>query len=446
MDADVMVNTLWVVVAALLVFFMNAGFALLEAGLCRQKNTTNILGKNFIVFALASLGFWAVGYALMFGPAEGWLGSVLGTSGFFVNGSEPSPVAIPTLAFFFFQLTFAATAASIVSGAVAERVRYNAFLIFAALLAGVIYPIGGHWVWGGGFLAELGFFDFAGSTVVHSLGGWAALAGAITLGPRHGKYTKDGRVRAMPGHSIPLATLGTFILWLGWFGFNPGSQLALDGGTLHIVLTTNLSACAAILSATLISEWRFGYPDLAMSLNGGLAGLVAITAGCAVVTPVAAIFIGASAGALVIFAVQFFEKRRVDDPVGAVSVHLVSGVFGTVCVGLFASPELRLSGGVQGSYGLLYGGGFDLLLRQLAGILVFAVYGLGSSFGLWWLLKKFVGLRVGLEQEINGLDLSEMGMEAYPGLFGGSAGTFREPPEPAPSAAAASTKTELVSR
>lgn len=442
MDPEMTVNTLWVVVAAFLVFFMNAGFALLEAGLCRQKNTTNILGKNFIVFALASVGFWAVGYGLMFGPAEGWLGAVVGHSGFFVDGTESSPSAVPMLAFFFFQLTFAATCASIVSGAVAERVRYNAFIIFAAILAAIIYPIGGHWVWGGGFLASFGFFDFAGSTVVHSLGGWAALAGAFVLGPRHGKYSKDGRVRAMPGHSIPLATLGTFILWLGWFGFNPGSQLAFDGGTLHIVLTTNLSACAAILSATLLSQWRFGYPDLAMSLNGGLAGLVAITAGCAVVTPGAAITIGALAGGLVILAVQFFDRVRIDDPVGAVSVHLVSGVFGTLCVGLFAAPGLRVAGGVQQSYGLLYGGGIELLLTQMLGVLVFAAYGLGTSLGLWTLLRKTVGTRVGLEEEINGLDLSEMGSEAYPGLFGGSAGSYRE--APAPPAAAATVEPEAV--
>lgn len=431
MEVSLPVNTLWVLIAALLVFFMNAGFALLEAGLCRQKNTANILGKNFIVFALASLGFWSVGYGLMFGPAEGGLGALVGGAGFFVDGTEPSPAGVPTLAFFFFQLTFAATAASIVSGAVAERIRYNAFIVFAAVLAAVIYPIGGHWVWGGGFLASLGFFDFAGSTVVHSLGGWAALAGAVVLGPRHGKYAKDGRVRAIPGHSIPLATLGTFILWLGWFGFNPGSQLALDGGTLHIVLTTNLSACAAIVSATLLSQWRFGFPDLAMSLNGGLAGLVAITAGCAVVTPGAAIAIGAMAGALVIVAVPFFDRRRVDDPVGAVSVHLVSGVFGTLCVGLFAAPGLRSVDGVQLSYGLLYGGGPSLLLAQALGVLVFAVYGLSASFGLWTLLRKTIGTRVELEAEISGLDLSEMGSEAYPGMFGGAAGSYRAPAEPA---------------
>lgn len=440
MTPETMINTLWVLVAALLVFFMNAGFAFLEAGFCRAKNTTNILGKNFVVFAIASLGFWAVGYALMFGNG-GALHSVIGFEGFFVDGAQKSPAGVPTLAFFFFQLTFAATAASIVSGAVAERIHYTSFMIFAAVLVTVLYPIGGHWVWGGGFLSQWGFFDFAGSTVVHSMGGWAALAGAILLGPREGKYTKDGRMRALPGHSIALATLGTFILWLGWFGFNPGSQLALDGGTLRIVITTNLSCAAAIITATVISKWRTGYPDLAMSLNGGLAGLVAITAGCAVVTPGAAVIIGTLAGGLVIFAVRFFERAKIDDPVGAISVHLVCGVFGTAAVGLFAAPHLRLVDGVQQSYGLLYGGGLGMLGIQLAGIVVFGLFAFGVSFGAWFALKKLAGIRVSREHEIEGLDLSEMGMAAYPGDF---VGAYARPPLPAPPPPVEAPATEVA--
>ena len=422
-----LINTLWVIVAALLVFFMNAGFAFLEAGFCRSKNTTNILGKNFVVFALASLGFWAVGYALMFGDG-GALGAVIGFEGFLVDGTEASPAPIPTLAFFFFQLTFAATAASIVSGAVAERIKYTAFIAFASVLVAIVYPIGGHWVWGGGFLAQWGFFDFAGSTVVHSMGGWAALAGAIVLGARHGKFGKDGRPRALPGHNIALATLGTFILWLGWFGFNPGSQLAFDGGTLHIVVTTNLSCAAAILTATFLSKWRTGFPDLAMSLNGGLAGLVAITAGCAVVTPVAAVAIGTIAGAVVIMAVRFFDDRKIDDPVGAISVHLVCGMFGTIAVGLFAAPQLRLADGVQSSYGLFYGGGFSLLGIQVAGVLIFGLFAFGVSLLGWKLLDKTMGIRVDLEHEIEGLDRSEMGMVAYPTDFGASSAVLGPPP------------------
>lgn len=442
MDTTTMINTLWVIVAALLVFFMNAGFAFLEAGFCRSKNTTNILGKNFVVFAIASLGFWAVGYALMFGDG-GAANSVLGFSSFMVDGTEASPAGIPTFAFFFFQLTFAATAASIVSGAVAERIHYTAFIAFAAVLTAIVYPIGGHWVWGGGFLADWGFFDFAGSTVVHSMGGWAALAGAILLGPRHGKYTKDGRMRALPGHNIALATLGTFILWLGWFGFNPGSQLAFDAGTLHIVITTNLSAAAAIISATVISKWRTGYPDLAMSLNGGLAGLVAITAGCAVVTPGAAIIIGTIAGGLVIFAVRFFETRRIDDPVGAVSVHLVCGVFGTLCVGLFAAPHLRLGAdGVQLAYGLFYGGGLSLVGIQAAGVAIFGVFAFGVSATIWFVLKKTMGIRVDREHEIAGLDLSEMGMAAYHGEVGMSGAAVAPPPARESKLRASSTAVE----
>lgn len=414
MDTTTLINTLWVVIAALLVFFMNTGFAFLESGFCRAKNTTNILGKNFMVFAIASLGFWFVGYALMFGDG-GIANSLLGFSGFMVDGNEKSPASIPTLAFFFFQLTFVATATSIVSGAVAERIRYTAFIAFGLILCTVFYPIAGHWVWGGGFLAEWGFFDFAGSTVVHSMGGWAALTGVILLGARHGKYRKDGRIQALPGHNMPHAALGTFILWLGWFGFNPGSQLAFDGGTLHIILTTNLAAASAIVSSTLFSLWRTGYPDLSMSLNGCLAGLVAITAGCAVVTPGAACIIGAMAGVLVIYAVRFFENIKIDDPVGAISVHLVCGIFGTLAVGLFAAPQLRMTDGVQESYGLLYGGGFSFVAIQIAGIVVFGAFACTASYLAWTGLKKTMGIRVELDDELMGLDLSEMGLEAYPG-------------------------------
>lgn len=400
-----LVDTLWVMVAAFLVFFMNAGFAFLESGFCRAKNTVNILGKNFLVFAIATIAYWAVGYGFMFGDG----GSFIGMTSFFVDETAKNPTSnIPLYAFFFFQLAFAAAGCSIVSGAVAERIKLSAYILFGALLVAFIYPVGGYWIWGGGWLGSMGFHDFAGSTVVHSVGGWAALAGIIVLGPRIGKYG-NGSPKAIPGHSIALATLGGFILWLGWFGFNPGSALAMDLSVPRIALTTNLSACAGIATATTMAWFMGGKPDLSMIINGCLAGLVAITAPCAVVSPVGALAIGSVAGVIVVLAVYGFDKVKLDDPVGALAVHLVNGIWGTVAVGLFAVP-----GYTEGISGLFYGGGFGQTGVQLVGILSVGVLAFGGSLLFWSAIKAVMGIRVSREEEIRGLDIGEMGMEAYP--------------------------------
>ncbi len=403
-----LVDTLWILMAAFLVFFMNAGFAFVEAGFCRAKNAVNILGKNYSVFAIAALAFWATGYAFMFGDGNAFLG----LSSFFVSETSVNPAPnIPVFAFFFFQLAFAAAGCSIISGAVAERIKFGAFLIFGTLMVGIIYPLGGHWVWGGGWLGEMGFHDFAGSTVVHSVGGWAALAGVILLGPRFGKYREDGSSRAIVGHSLPLATLGGFILWLGWFGFNPGSELALNGNVPRIAVTTGLASCAGTLSA-MFTAWRLeGKPDLSMMINGCLAGLVAITAPCAVVSPVGAVAIGIIAGVLVVFAVFFFDKIKIDDPVGALAVHLVNGIWGTLAVGLFAVPKY-----LDGTAGLFYGGSLSLLGVQFLGVLAVGATVFGISLVVWSILKATMGIRVSRDEEIGGLDIGEMGMEAYSGF------------------------------
>jgi ammonium transporter, Amt family len=416
-QAKIALDTLWVVVTGCLVFFMNAGFALLESGLCQAKNAVNILAKNFIVFAVSSLAFWVVGFGLMFGDGNPWVG----LSGWLIHGADNSPAmgeayqgiftslnwtGVPLLAKFFFQLVFAGTAATIVSGAVAERIKFLSFILFSFILVSVIYPIGGHWAWGGGWLSAAGFKDFAGSTVVHSIGGWAALTGVIILGPRLGKYNKDGKVNPIPGHNMGFATLGTLILWLGWFGFNPGSTMAADVSAIATVLVnTNMAAAAGCLSATVIAWTVLGKPDLSMILNGTLAGLVAITAGCNVVNTGSSIIIGLLAGVLVVFAVIFFDRVKLDDPVGALSVHLVNGVFGTLCVGLFATDG-----------GLFMGGGAALTLTQLKGILAVGAFTAVSSGIVWYLLKVTVGIRVSPEEEREGLDTGEHGMEAYPGF------------------------------
>ncbi|NLG17373.1 MAG: ammonium transporter [Fibrobacter sp.] len=403
------VDTLWVLVAGFLVFFMNAGFAFVEAGFCRAKNAVNILAKNYVVFALAAVAFWAIGYGFTFG-AEG--NALIGAGSFLVNEKAASPVSnIPMFAFFFFQLAFASAACSIISGAVAERIKFSAFILFGTVMVAVIYPIGGHWVWGGGWLASMGFHDFAGSTVVHSVGGWAALAGILLLGPRLGKYREDGSSRLILGHSIPLATLGGFILWLGWFGFNPGSELALTANVPRIALTTALASCAGTITS-MFTAWKLvGKPDLSMIINGSLAGLVAVTAGCAVVSPAGAIVIGAISGILVVISVIVIDKARLDDPVGALSVHLVNGIWGTLAVGLFAVP-----GYINGVEGLFYGGGTGQVVSQLTGIAAVGTTAFGLSLLLWFIVKKTIGLRVTREEEIGGLDIGEMGLEAYNGF------------------------------
>ncbi len=392
-------NYLWTLVAAALVFFMQAGFAMVETGFTRAKNAINILMKNLMDFSVGSIVFWAVGFGIMFGATKtGWFG----TTGFFL--SDFTPDGDPwVLTFWMFQVVFAATAATIVSGAMAERTKFVSYLIYSAIVSAVIYPIFGSWAWGslfngGGWLEGLGFIDFAGSTVVHSVGGWAALAGAIVLGPRIGKYGKDGKPRAILGHNMPLAALGVFILWLGWFGFNPGSTTTADKSIAMIFVNTNLAAAAGACTALLTSWIKFGKPEVGMSLNGALAGLVAITAGCANVAPGSAIIIGAIAGVLVVLSVLFFDKLKIDDPVGAVSVHGVNGAWGTLAAGLFNI------GGTTGK----------IIMVQLIGIGACFIWTFVIAMIMFKVIAMTVGLRVSAEEEIEGLDITEHGGEAYP--------------------------------
>lgn len=411
-----LIDTLWVFLAAILVFFMNLGFASVESGFARSKNTVNILSKNFIVFAVSSMGFLLLGWGLMFGGDNPFVGTenlwILG-GGDLSSYDSTLTENVPFWGKFFFQLVFCGTAATIVSGAVAERVKYVSFIIFSFILTLVIYPIVGHWVWGGGWLADIGFMDFAGDTVVHSVGGWAALAGAIILGSRIGKYDKNGKPRAIPGHNMALAVIGLFVLWLGWFGFNPGSTMSFQNPSdvVYILMTTNTSAIAAVLTST-IAAWIFiGKPDLGMTINGCLAGLVAITGGCAYISIEMSLLIGAIAGVFVVFAVMFFDRIGVDDPVGATSVHLGCGVLGTIFVGLFAKEGVTTLSTVNG---LFYGGGFGLLGTQIIGIVAVGAFVFITSSIVWLVLKKTVGIRVSAEEEIAGLDIGEHGNHAYP--------------------------------
>ena len=389
----------WTLVSAALVFFMQAGFAMVETGFTRAKNAVNILMKNLMDFAMGSLAYWAIGFGLMFGVTQtGWFG----TSGFFL--SDFSPGGDPwVLAFWMFQVLFAATAATIVSGAMAERTKFISYLVYSVLVSAVVYPIFGSWAWGSlfhgnGWLEGLGFIDFAGSTVVHSIGGWVALAGAIVLGPRIGKYTKEGKVKPIPGHNMPLAALGVFILWLGWFGFNPGSTTAANKDIAMIFVNTNLAAAAGAVLAMFTAWMKFGKPDVGMSLNGALAGLVAITSPCATVTPLSAVIIGAVAGVIVVFSVLFFDRIKVDDPVGAVSVHGVNGAWGTLSAGIF---------NIGGTSAKIIG-------VQLLGIGVAFVWAFGTGFLIFKLIQMTVGLRVSPEEETEGLDYGEHGATAYP--------------------------------
>ena len=404
------VDLVWMLIAAFLVFFMQPGFALVEAGFTRAKNSVNIMMKNLMDFSIGSLAFFIIGFGLMFGTdVSGFIGS----DGFFLNGLNP--VATDgswQLGFWMFQVVFAATAATIVSGAMAERTKFSAYLIYSIFISAIIYPISGHWIWGGGWLGNLGFVDFAGSTVVHSVGGWAAFMGAYLLGPRSGKYSKDGSVRAIPGHNLPLAALGVFILWFGWFGFNAGSTTSGTNLSIAVICVTTTLAASSGAIAAMITVWIwFGKPDASMALNGVLAGLVAITAGCANVSPFSAVIIGGLAGILVVASVECIDKLfRVDDPVGAISVHGVCGAFGTLMVGLFAQPEFG------GESGLFFGGGSKLLFVQLIGVLAVLVWTMASSGLLFFLAKHTIGLRVSENEEIQGLDIGEHGMEAYAGF------------------------------
>ncbi|MCK5708184.1 MAG: ammonium transporter [Candidatus Aureabacteria bacterium] len=404
------INTVWILIAAFLVFFMQAGFALVEAGFTRAKNAANIMMKNLMDFSVGSLAYWAVGFGIMFGADK--LG-LFGSSGFFLSAGDPSTgEGLWQFAFWMFQVVFAATAATIVSGAMAERTKFIGYLLYSVFISALIYPVVGHWIWGGGWLSEKGMIDFAGSTVVHSVGGWAALAGAIVLGPRLGKYNKDGSSNAIPGHNIPLAALGVFILWFGWFGFNPGSTTAgTDLSIAVIAVTTNLAAAAGAITAMITIWIQFGKPDTSMALNGALAGLVAITAPCANVSPTSAVIIGAIAGVLVVFSVEFIDKvLKVDDPVGAISVHGVCGAFGTLAAGLFAEEAYG------GTNGLFFGGGIGVFFTQLIGVLSVFAWVFGSAFVLFMIVKKTVGLRVSDEEQLKGLDISEHGMESYAGF------------------------------
>ncbi|MBD2094435.1 ammonium transporter [Trichocoleus sp. FACHB-591] len=433
-DLKVGLDTMWVMVAAMLVFFMNAGFCMLETGFCRQKNAVNVLAKNLIVFAMSTIAFWVAGFGLMFGGGS----EFIGTDGvFFLSGVDNSPATldayqgaygslnwagVPLLAKFFFQLAFAGTAATIVSGAVAERIKFVDFLIFSLLLVGVAYPLTGHWIWGGGWLADLGFWDFAGSTVVHAVGGWAALLGAAILGPRIGKYNEDGSSNAMPGHNIAIATLGCLILWLGWFGFNPGSTMSITWQIGHIAMTTNLAAAFGGLAATITAWFVLGKPDLSMVINGILAGLVAVTASCAFIPVWASAIIGTIGGVMVVFAVLWIDRLKIDDPVGAISVHLVNGVWGTIAVGLFAvGPNVKVGQDILytagPSTGFLLGGGLNQLGLQLLGTAAIALtIGILSAI-FWFALKATLGIRVSPEEELKGLDIGEHGMEAYSGFL-----------------------------
>ncbi len=428
-EAKYWVDTIWTILAGVLVFFMQAGFAMVEAGFTRAKNTANIMMKNLLDFAMGSLAFWAVGFAIMFGNGN----PLFGTSGFMVRPDSGhlyealNWTSVPTLTAWFFQLVFAATAATIVSGAMAERTKFIGYLVYSFIISLVFYPMVGHWIWGGGWLASMGMLDFAGSTVVHSVGGWFALAGAIVIGPRLGKFTREGKPQAILGHSLPLAALGTFILWFGWFGFNPGSTMGADVGVMSLAATTtNLAAAAGAIGAMVAAWTLLGKPDVGMTLNGALAGLVAITCACAFVDPWAAIvFFGFLPGVVVVLSVLMFDRIRVDDPVGAISVHGVCGALGTMLLGLFHTEK-----------GLLYGGGTSFFLTQLLGVVAVFAFCVGSGFVLFKLIGATVGLRVSEQEEMEGLDVGEHGNSAYPdfqmatvgsGLIPGSRSAFAPP-------------------
>lgn len=392
---ELLLNVVWTIVGAILVYFMQAGFAMCEAGFTRAKNTGNILMKNMMDFVLGSLFFFIFGFAIMHG--SDWNG-IIGSTGFL----DPTKLAdadglfngLPIGVFIIFHTVFCATAATIVSGAMAERTKFIAYLFYSAAISIFIYPVSGHWIWGGGFLSQMGFHDFAGSTAVHMVGGICALVGAKILGPRIGKYGKDGNVKAIPGHNLSIAALGVFILWFCWFGFNCGSTTAATTNIGDIAMTTNLAAAAATLAALIVTWIRYGKPDVSMTFNGSLAGLVAITAGCDCVSNVSAIIIGAIAGVLVVFSVEFFDKAaKIDDPVGAISVHGVCGATGTLLTGIF-SPDYSFT-------------------TQLIGVAATAAYVFVMALIIFTIINKTVGLRVTKEEELDGLDIHEHGCSAY---------------------------------
>lgn len=404
-DIIVGINTVWVLLAAFLVFFMQAGFGMVEAGFIRAKNSSNLIMKNFIDFCFASIVYFIVGYAFMFGAGT----DLIGLNGFLLLDA-PNSSGIPLFAFVLFQAAFAGAAATIVAGAVAERMKFSVYLIYTVILSAFIYPIVGHWIWGGGWLAQIGFADFAGSTVVHALGGSTALIGAYILGPRIGKFNKDGTPNIIAGHNIPMAALGTFILWFGWFGFNAGSTLSVgDGSAIALISLNTCLAAAAGGITSMVTVWgRWGKPDLSMTMNGILGGLVAITAPCAYVSPGVSIIIGALAGIFVVYGVVGVEKLQIDDPVGAVAVHGVNGVWGTLAVGIFGQKCMGLA-----NDSLIFGGGFTQLSIQALGVLAtisFCVISMGIVFKI---IKSTLGLRVSRLTELKGLDIEEHGIDSY---------------------------------
>lgn len=402
-EVKMALDAIWLLLGACLVFWMQAGFAMVETGFTRAKNAGNIIMKNLMDFVLGSIIYWFLGFGLMFGDSIGGFVGVPHLLDSYL--SEDTSFFV----WFIFQTVFCATSATIVSGAMAERTKFSAYLVYSAVISAVIYPVVGHWIWGGGFLSNLGFHDYAGSTVVHSVGGWSALIGAAILGPRIGKYSKTGKANAIPGHSLTLGALGVFILWMGWFGFNPassadGTAVLLNG---RVFVTTNMAAAVAALTTMVITWVKYGKPDVSMTLNGVLAGLVGVTAGCDVVSVWGSMAIGLICGIVVVVVIEFVDKKlKIDDPVGAVGVHCGCGVTGTICVGLFA---------VDG--GLFYGGGFGLLGVQLLGILCVAVWTIVCITILFLLIKKTIGLRVSEEEEIGGLDFYEHGLSTCYGDF-----------------------------
>lgn len=403
MEMSMAFDTMWVLFATALVFFMQAGFAMVETGFTRAKNASNIIMKNLMDFSVGSLIYWIIGFSIMFGTD---VGGFIGNVDFLSLGSyDHLGLGIPVNAFLIFQTVFCATAATIVSGAMAERTKFISYLIYSFFISLIIYPVVGHWIWGGGWLGNLGFHDFAGSTVVHSLGGWCALIGAKIIGPRIGKYNEKGEALAIPGHNLTLGALGVFILWFGWFGFNPGSTLSGtdSAGISHIFMTTNISAAAAAVVTMVYTWFRYKKPDVSMTLNGALGGLVAITAGCDIVSPLSAAIIGAISGFVIVHGIEFIERKlRIDDPVGAVGVHGICGAFGTAAVGIFAMDG-----------GLLYGGGTTLLTVQAVGVLAVAAWTMTTAFILFKTIDLTIGLRVESKEEHVGLDINEHGIESY---------------------------------